>query len=98
MQIFLPRFDGRGRRVPRSVFETIARELTKEFGGVTAFLHSPALGLWRKKGTIHRDAVVVFEIMVPRVSRAYWHARRRRLEIQFRQREIVIRALSFDKL
>ncbi len=76
VQIFLPQFDGQGHRVPRSVFETIARELTKEFGGVTAFLHSPALGLWRKKGTVHRDEVVVFEIMVPRLSRAYWCARR----------------------
>ncbi|HEY0747723.1 MAG TPA: hypothetical protein VGD63_13575 [Steroidobacteraceae bacterium] len=65
---------------------------------MTAFLHSPALGLWRRKGTLHRDEVVVFEVMVNRMSRAYWHGLRRRLESQFQQREIVIRAFSFNKL
>ena len=80
------------------MYEGIAKELAKDFGGVTAYVHSPALGLWRRKGKLQRDEVVVFEIMVGRIRREYWRKFRNQLEAQFLQQEIVVRALPFEKL
>ena len=98
IQIFLPRFTQYGKRVPQSLFLMLARELSQEFGGVTAYLHSPALGLWKKGTALKRDEIVVFEVMVGRANRTHWSRRRRNLERQFGQERIVIRALPYVEL
>ena len=46
VQLLLPLYDGQGRRIPRARFEELAAELTRRHGGLTAYVRTPATGLW----------------------------------------------------
>ena len=73
-------------------------ELTERFGGVTAFLQSPASGAWKEEeegGTV-RDEMLLFEVMVERLDRAWWSGYRAELERRFRQERVVVRALGAE--
>jgi hypothetical protein len=98
VQILLPTSDNDGRRFERGLFESVRAELTERFGGVTAFVQSPALGLWRdeERGTTTRDQMVLVEVMTARLNRAWWRRYRRELEARFRQDAIVVRALAYS--
>jgi hypothetical protein len=99
IQILLPLYDNSGKRVPRARFERTAEELARKFGGLTAYTRAPAKGLWRKPGakTAHDD-IVIYEVMSPRLAAKWWRQYRRRLEWEFRQHEIIIRAQQFRQL
>jgi hypothetical protein len=74
-------------------------ELTERYGGVTAYLRSPASGVWRDEGGEEaRDEVVMVEVMVGKLQRQSWAEYRRVLERRFRQAELVVRALRIDRL
>mgnify|MGYP003577857375 CR=1 FL=1 len=100
VQILLPASDNEGRRFQRSTFETVRAELTERFGGVTAFVQSPALGLWkdRARGTTTRDRMILVEVMTARLDRSWWRRYRARLETRFRQDSIVARAIRISAL
>jgi len=100
VQILLPTHDNEGRRFDRGLFEAVRTELTERFGGVTAFVQSPALGLWRdeERGTTTRDQMVLVEVMTRRLERDWWRRYRHSLEQRFRQDAIVARALAFSTL
>lgn len=99
VEIFLPTFDNAGNRFPKDAFDRVREELTDRFGGVTAFLRSPAIGLWQdNSGAIHQDEIAVFEVMADKLDRIWWHEYRLQLEERFRQDEIVIRAREFEAL
>ena len=100
VQILLPTHDNEGRRFDRGLFEAVRTELTERFGGVTAFVQSPALGLWRdeERGTTTRDQMVLVEVMTRRLERDWWRRYRHGLEQRFRQDAIVARALAFSTL
>jgi hypothetical protein len=92
VQLLLPVYDPKGRPFPESNFSTIRRELTDEFGGVTAYTRSPATGLWKKpRGGIEHDANLLFEVLVPRLNASWWQRYRQGLEKRFRQEHILIR-------
>jgi hypothetical protein len=76
----------------------VADELTERFGGVTAFTRSPAQGRWTGGGAERRDEIVVFEVMVEALDRAWWHDYRRSLEKHFAQIEVVVRAHAVERL
>jgi hypothetical protein len=99
VQMLLPVYDNAGRRVPHERFTELRDELTERFGGVTAFLRSPALGSWKQgDGGVDRDEVVMCEVMVDPLERTWWSAYRKTLEQRFGQRELVVRALPADWL
>jgi len=99
IQFLLPLSDNKGKAFPRSEFEKVRAELTEQFGGVTAFLQSPALGLWKDENDqVSRDAVVMFEVMTAELDKAWWANYRHQLEQSFRQEELVVRAISAEKL
>jgi hypothetical protein len=98
VEFLLPTFDNDGRRFPRREFEVVRRELTDKFGGVTAFVKSPAVGLWADDGQVRRDELAVFEVMTETLDRDWWKDYREQLERRFGQDEIVMRALTFDRL
>jgi hypothetical protein len=100
IQILLPTYDNEGRRFERGLFEGVRSELTERFGGVTAFVQSPALGLWKddERGTTTHDHMVLVEVMTEDLDRAWWRAYRQRLEARFRQDAIVARALRYTGL
>ncbi len=65
--------------------------LTQRFGDVTAYTRSPAEGRWRGDRT-HIEDVVVFEVLCRELDRHWWNAYQQRLENDFRQQSVVIRA------
>lgn len=100
IQILIPVYDNEGRRFPRGCFEAVRDELTERFGGLTAFVQSPALGLWKdaQSGATARDDMVLFEVMADTLEREWWAEYRRKLEEVFRQDEIVVRAIAGERV
>ena len=98
IQLLLPLYDNDGAALPRALFDKVREDLSGRFGGLTAFTRAPAEGHWRDAGETRRDDIVIFEVMAPRLDRAWWGAYRRELERSFRQEEIVIRAQDIEML
>ena len=73
-------------------------ELTEKFGGATSFVRSPGKGLWQSGGETESDAIAVIEVMAESIDPDYWRSLRKRLEREFSQEEIIIRALKISLL
>ena len=99
VEFLLPLYDNEGTPFAKPDFERVRRELTDRFGGVTAFMRSPAMGFWADEtGTVRHDDLAGFEVMTERLDRDWWQTYREQLCARFRQREIVVRATAFEKL
>ena len=99
VEFLLPVSDNDGKRIANDEFDRVRRELTERFGGVTAFLRSPAIGHWAdESGVVRRDEIVSFEVMTETLDRDWWRSYREKLAQRFRQEEIVVRATSFERL
>jgi hypothetical protein len=96
IQLLLPQYDNAGEQFPEAHYSKVRRELTDKFGGLTALTRAPAQGLWRDEGETKRDDILVFEVMSPRLNRAWWGQYRAALEERFRQDRIIIRAQRID--
>ena len=93
VQILLPLYDNAGRPLSRELYSALARDLTARFGGLTAHTRAPAEGLWREgRAETVRDDIVIYEVMTDAVDEGWWRAFRARLERDFRQDAVVIRA------
>lgn len=99
VQILLPLRDNEGTEFPRAWLNALRTELTERFGGVTAYERAPAAGAWKDDGgEVARDDVIIVEVMDAHLDRHWWSAFRRRLEDQYRQEEMMLRALPCDRL
>lgn len=99
IQLLLPLYSNQGERFPKTLFAKVRSELVAQFGGLTAFVNVPAEGLWQEEeGSTVRDEMVIFEVMVPRLDKAWWQQYRAGLESRFRQDVIVVRALAIEML
>ena len=98
IQLFLPLRDNEKQNFPPALFESVHQELADRFGGVTAFVRSPAIGLWKETHEVNRDDVVMLEVMADDVARDWWADYRQTLESRFRQQEILIWATRIEKL
>ena len=78
--------------------KALAHDLASRFGGLTAFSRAPAKGLFEQHGKQVKDDSVGFEIMTDKLEREWWSALRQRLEGEFDQDEIVIRASDIERL
>jgi hypothetical protein len=73
------------------------RELAAKFSGVTAYVRSPAKGLWTAPdGHIEADEVVMVEVVTETFDRPWWRAYAATLARRFRQKTIHVRALPVD--
>lgn len=98
VQILLPVADNDGARFPPAQFAALRQEFTDRFGGVTVFARSPAEGFWAGGEAPAHDDIVIFEVMDRGFDRAWWRARRKVLEREFRQEEVVVRAQEIERL
>jgi hypothetical protein len=99
VEIFLPLYDSQGAVFSRGTFDRVQADMTRRFGGVTAFLRAPAEGFWKDaQGAIERDDVVIIEVMTEHLDREWWASYRRAIEQELGQAEIVIRASVIDRL
>jgi hypothetical protein len=98
IEILLPVRDNEGHPFPARTYQTLRDELTEQYGGMTAFTHAPAVGETKAaRGKVHDD-IVVYEVMTEEIDRDWWKQYRMSLERTFRQDEIVVRAIAFEKL
>ncbi len=99
VEIFLPLHDNDGRPFAPGLFAGVRAELAQRFGGVTAFVRSPAVGIWKDdEGIARRDEIVIFEVMAGAIHEAWWRSYRAQLERTFRQDEVVIRATASTRI
>ena len=98
IQILLPLTDNDGRAFAAADYGRVRGELAERFGGITAFTHAPAEGVWREGGHTSRDDIVVFEVMAEGLDRSWWQEYRVDLERRFRQEAIVARAIRVEML
>ena len=98
IQLLLPLRDNDKQELPAASFESVHQELTDRFGGVTAFLRSPAVGLWKETSEVNRDEVVMLEVMTDKLDTEWWANYRDPLERRFRQDEILIWSTHIEKL
>ena len=93
IQLLLPLYDNAGTPFPRAHYESVSRELTRAFGGLTAYTRSPAEGLWREGGEgTQRDDIVVYEVMADSLDEPWWRRYREELERRFAQDRLVVRS------
>ena len=75
------------------------RELAAAFDGLTAYLRSPASGVWTTpNGRQDQDDVVMVEVMTETFDRTWWRGYVAVLAKRFGQDEIHIRALDIQTL
>jgi hypothetical protein len=99
IQLLLPLHDNQQRALPHAYFEKVREQLTKRFGGVTAFVRSPAVGLWKEGADdINRDDVVMFEVVTEELDKAWWADYRQQLQHEFRQEELLVWASEITRL
>jgi hypothetical protein len=98
VQLLLPLYDNAGRPFPAAAYTQLRSELTERFGGLTAYSRAPAEGVWDDGGQRRRDDIVVYEVMVDAVDRAWWRSLRERRERKFAPEELVIRAQPAERL
>jgi len=98
VQLLLPTHDNQKRPFARQMFDRVRGELTDRFGGVTAYLQSPAAGLWKDEGETVSDRVVLFEVLAKAFDREWWRHYRAELEDRFQQDEVLIRAIGVEVL
>jgi hypothetical protein len=83
----------------RAAFEEVMQELTDRFGGVTAYTRAPAAGLWKSSSaSTERDDIIVVEVMVQELDKAWWARYRADLAERLKQKELVVRAHAIVSL
>lgn len=99
VQMLLPLRDNAGATHPSIIFDSIVDEMTKRFGGVTAYGRAPAQGLWseRTDEKPKRDDLIVFEVMVDSLDAAWWTNYRSELHLLLRQKQTVVRAIEMKQ-
>jgi hypothetical protein len=99
VQILLPLQDNQGKPLVKKLFRSVAEELSKRFGGLTAHTRAPAEGLWKQEqSNTDRDEIVIYEVMTDELDTQWWKSYRQRLEKRFRQKCMIIRALAVRSL
>ena len=75
------------------------RELAERFSGLTAYVRSPAKGLWTAPdGHTEHDDVVMVEVVTETFDRPWWRAYAATLAERFRQDTIHVRAMPVEML
>ncbi len=98
IQLLLPNSTD-AKEAHTQLLRAVREELTAKFGGVTAYSRASAEGLWEARpGVVERDEMVLFEVMAKSLKKRWWRRYRCKLEAQFAQSEIVVRALKISRL
>jgi hypothetical protein len=96
-EIFLPLTLNDGTKQPVELFARVREELLKRFGGVTAFIRSPAKGVWQlEENERAEDEIVIYEVMSESVDQLWWQTYKREIEQRFQQQELLIRTSRVD--
>jgi hypothetical protein len=96
IQLLLPTTETARRDAMAPLAET-RRELADRFDGVTAYVRSPAKGLWTAPdGHMEADDVVMVEVVTEKFDRPWWRTYVGTLAERFGQDTIHVRALPME--
>jgi hypothetical protein len=96
IQLLLPALGAAGTDAMTPLADT-RRELADRFKGVTAYVRSPAKGLWTAPdGHTEADDVVMVEVVTDNFDRVWWRHYATALARRFGQDRIHVRALPVD--
>ncbi|HEX9078169.1 MAG TPA: hypothetical protein VF795_01195 [Desulfuromonadaceae bacterium] len=99
VQILLPLYDNGGHPFPHREYIRVRDELTERFGGITAYIRSPAEGIWKETpSTTVRDDIVIYEVMTEQLDRHWWQGYRGDLALRFRQDLLIVRVSQVELL
>ena len=99
IQILLPLYDNQGDPFPPRDYVHVRDELTERFGGITAYVRSPAEGLWKGSPSIMiHDDIVIYEVMTEKLDREWWRSYRERLALLYRQDLLIVRVSEVQLL
>ena len=101
IQLLLPTSvsDAAGTRDAMAALGDTRRELADAFDGLTAYLRSPATGLWTAPdGREEQDDVVMVEVVTETFDRTWWRSYAKLLAKRFGQDQIHLRALDIQTL
>jgi hypothetical protein len=97
IQLLLPTRDNGKQPISETLFLEVRRTLTERFGGVTAYQRAPAAGAWKRAdGSVDGDEVVMVEVEADTLDRTWWSQFQQRLERDFRQEQILMRAIRIE--
>lgn len=75
------------------------QELAERFNGLTAYVRSPAKGLWTAPdGRTEQDDVVMIEVVTETFDREWWRGYVAVLAARFNQQSIHVRAVPVELL
>jgi hypothetical protein len=99
IQLLLPTAIGSERRDATALLADTRRELAGWFKGITAYVRSPAKGMWTSpEGCTEADDVVMMEIVTPTFEQEWWRIYAANLAERFEQKTIHVRALPVTLL
>ena len=91
IQLLLPLHDNDRQAFPTAYFNKVREDLTNRFGGVTAFIRSPTVGLWKENSEdTNRDEVIMFEVLTEQLQKNWRADYREQLQERFCFASIVI--------
>jgi hypothetical protein len=98
IQLLLPT-TGAGTPLADDAVAKTRAELVEKFKGITAYLRSPAQGMWTSPdGDREQDTVMMVEVVTDFFDRAWWRTYTGRLKERFAQEEIHLRAIAVEML
>jgi hypothetical protein len=93
IQLLLPTSGAAGADSLAPMAQT-RRELAERFNGLTAYVRSPAKGLWTAAdGHMEQDDVVMVEVVTATFDRPWWRTYATTLAERFGQESIHVRAV-----
>ena len=101
IQLLLPTTfpNGTASQEASAALAATRRELAEKFDGLTAYLRSPAIGVWTAPdGHAEHDDVVMVEVVTDRFDRAWWQTYAGTLAARFKQEVIHVRAMPIELL
>ena len=84
---------------PAAALADTRRELAAKFAGLTAYVRSPAKGIWTAPdGHTEHDDVVMVEVVTGSFDRPWWRGYAATLARRFRQESVHVRAMRIELL
>lgn len=90
-EIYVPLVREDGRRLSRAGFAGLKKKLVERFGGLTVFPQKNT-GLWEAGGVVFRDEIVIVRVLSRGGKRdgGFWRALKKDLQIQWKEKEVLI--------
>jgi hypothetical protein len=91
-EMLIPLADNEGRAFPWPKIERVGNTLLDQFEGCGCQPLAPHLGLWKHRGIVHREGLLLFTVDSPRSDESldWMVAYKQRLKRQFNQAEIYL--------